>query len=614
MKSAQFLAQLTAGLVIGILIGLAFSVTNQNASYLSYAMYKTLAGSVATVLDKSVLLFVCLFVGFYVLGSVRRLLSGFLGVAFSIVAGAGLVYGFLYTSHLLQAPFGWGTTTPWEIVDRSLYRTAWISFGLTIASVVFSVLLIELLARVYARHSDQVEADVSRFGAQSVLCSRYLMATLLAIVVIPNVGFGLFSALNRYQAKSRPNIIWIMCDSLRADHLGCYGYTRSTSPNIDRFSRGSTLYSRAVSQASLTRLSVPSFLTSIYPQSRNDRVCLADVLADHGYYTTAIVGNAQLTVEGTPYNIMRKFESWNGGPATLDVSSPAILSAALKELQTKRDKPIFMFLLFMDTHAPYRRHADYKFWQSGDSGYPSVINVDDLKPTTKKSYTSGYLGYLQSLYDSGIAFTDAHVGRLFDEMKKRGMYDNSLIVFIGDHGEEFGEHQVFFHGNDLYDHAINVPLIVKTPGQSESRRIGGVFPLIDLYPSVLQTIGIRPANRLEGRAQEFRSCAAIRDTYVFSVLNIDEAINYRSVESRGTKLIYNFATKQKELYDLRSDPGEKRNLALEQPALVASLFDTLMEKERVVTRGHAGLVAERQNTANMSQADKDKLKSLGYLQ
>ena len=392
------------------------------------------------------------------------------------------MYGFLYISVFLRVPFAWGTANPWDVINPAAYKAAWVSLGLRSTSVVFSLLIIELLARSVDKQSDQTAVGTSQSVMNRVLHSRYLTASLFIILLVPNVAYGFFSVLNRYQARSRPNIIWIMCDSLRADHLGCYGYGRNTSPNIDRLASASNLYSRAVSQASLTRLSVPSFLSGIYPQSNSDRISIAQVLADRGYCTSAIMGNAQFTVPGLPNTVLYTFEHRDSSSSLKPISSPLILSAAMKELEQKRDKPIFMFLLFMDTHAPYRRHAGYEFWDKRDSGHPSVITPDDLLPTTKKKYTEDYLGYLRSLYDSGIGYTDAHIGRLFDELKKLGMYDNSLIIFVGDHGEEFGEHKMFFHGNNLYDHAINVPLIVKEPGQNRSHRIGGVFPLIDLYP------------------------------------------------------------------------------------------------------------------------------------
>ena len=185
---------------------------------------------------------------------------------------------------------------------------------------------------------------------------------MLLVLLLPDLAYCMLWAWSRITVTSKPNIIWIMCDSVRADHLGSYGYFRNTSPNMDRLAKQGTLYTRAISQAPLTRISVPSFLTSMYPQSRKQRIPLPQLLADRGYDTAAVVANPECEGLGTgAMSVMREFQMLDNGPCDDAISSGTVVKSALKWLDKKRGRPVFLFVLFMDTHTPYRRHPGYVF-------------------------------------------------------------------------------------------------------------------------------------------------------------------------------------------------------------------------------------------------------------
>ena len=223
---------------------------------------------------------------------------------------------------------------------------------------------------------------------------------------------------------------------------------------------------------------------------------------------------------------------------------------------------------------------------------------------------------MRLLYDSGIAYTDAHIGQLLESLKKSGMYDKSLIMVMADHGEEFAEHGNFFHGNNLYDDVLHVPLVVKMPNQREGKRVGGIFPLIDLYPSIARLAGVKASEkRIQGREEDLSGAVRPRDNYVFSTLNTGPELNQRSAEYKGMRFVYDFATHKKELYDLKTDPIEQKNLVSERPKESDTFYRDLMSEERAIAGSYAGKYTSREERMeNMTKGLRDKLKTLGYAQ
>jgi arylsulfatase len=411
-----------------------------------------------------------------------------------------------------------------------------------------------------------------------------------------------------------PNVIFIMVDTLRADHLHCYGYTRQTSPNIDKFAAESTRYMRAISQAPMTKMSVPSFLSSEYPQDRGNafETSLVQAFRSNGYVTGAVISNLEAAraygVKDLPWDF------WDEKLTMNDVTSPQVTSKSLDWISKQSSKPghpFFLFALYMDPHTPYIRHAGHIFDPEYNGKYRDRIDIPEAAILKEKPPCS--VEHFKATYDSEIAFTDEHIGKLIDELKKRGLYDNTLIVFLADHGEEFSDHGDFFHAKTLYSEVLSVPLVIKLPNQHEGRTVGGIFSLIDLAPSILNNLGIDPAClRPQGSVVDLKSAAPLKDKYIYSacVPTLRSVQNAQYSMIRGCSPIIS-AKDTAELYDLRNDPHELHNIAKAKPNVSSSMSQLLLKQELFVEKSIRK--ASKTEKIPVTDLEKTRLKSLGYL-
>jgi arylsulfatase A-like enzyme len=455
--------------------------------------------------------------------------------------------------------------------------------------------------------------------------SRNHVAVIMLIIVLSlNLTAAIFSINAAATVRNKPNIIFVMFDTCRADQLGCYGYSVDTSPNIDKFAKGAMRFDRPVSQATITTCSVGSFMTSRYPQNiilqnANDipgvpenLPTLAGVLRDKGYSTSAVISN-MLAQEKLGF--AQGFDYFNEEMMRRVVTSPGVLSVGLKRLAQVKDKPFFMFLLFVDPHTPYVKHDEYNFYPDYKGKLGERVNItDDSADVAAKTFSSDDIKYLRALYNGEIKFTDRHFGMLMEELKKRGLYDNTMIVFLGDHGEEFMEHGRLLHGHAVYEETTRVPLIVKLPGQTSGSVVGGVFPLIDLFPSILKYIGADPSLiRPQGRAVDFNGLTQSPEDRVFTAEDAKFGKLW-AVQDNKYKLIWNTTTDDTKLFDMQQDRGEKTNIAKNEPDVLRSLLDAAREKEGQVgwNSGNGGKMGLSPRV--FSDEDRHRLRSLGYAQ
>ena len=447
-------------------------------------------------------------------------------------------------------------------------------------------------------------------------------------------------------AAGRPNVIFIMADTLRADHVGCYGYDLPTTPNIDRFARESTRFEHAVAQSSWTVWSVGSLMASRYPESLFPRwidrsqtlpfagyfpqlfyPVLAEVLRDKGYATHAVISNPYL--KGHPTNT-QGYDGYDDSPLAIPLSSPsspAVTEAALKRLQAIEERKFFLYLLYMDPHSPYLQHPEFSFGGSAqDAARDALAAVKD--PAQRQSRRD-----MLRAYDSDIALTDHYIGQFLDTLKQQGLYDDALIVFFSDHGEEFLEHGRFGHLETVYEEVIQVPLIIKFPQQRQGRVVRGTFALIDLYPSVLKYLHIdASALALQGQAFDLPTLLRCpeRPLYAATVEGVqgvrDGARKYiRTLDAAQLEkqmragVAADLPIRRLETYDLTADPLEQTNLLPEFPALAAPLAALLQGHDDDVHFSETNALARgwpfRQASTDR-QVDADlikQLRSLGYL-
>lgn len=305
-----------------------------------------------------------------------------------------------------------------------------------------------------------------------------------------------------------PNVILVCIDTLRADHLGCYGHTRATSPYLDALAARSTLFEDASAAACWTKPSVPSFLTGTYPNQHGvyegsargiegastdvlpeGATTLAEVFREHGYGTGAVVMNAQLK-RGNGFE--QGFEDY------LDQAGDArsIRWQALDWIDGQSgEQPFFLYLHFLDAHWPYDVPEDHASlfasavetarFRGGDSrALRDAINDGEM-PFDARDRAA-----LEALYDGAIRHVDDELARLAQALARRGLDENTVICVISDHGEEFGEHEKIGHGHGLYENLLAVPWILHVPGR-EPGRVATPVSLVDLFPTLLGAAHLR---------------------------------------------------------------------------------------------------------------------------
>src|SRR5580765_6673467 len=398
--------------------------------------------------------------------------------------------------------------------------------------------------------------------------------------------------------KSVPNVVLITIDTLRADHLGCYGYKQIKTPNIDGLAADSSRFERAYTVVPVTLPSHTAMLTGTYPMlsgmhdfSANklspQQVTMATVLKQAGYVTGAVVASAVLD---SRFGLNQGFDFYYDHfdfsrleESNLDeMERPGNLVAdqALNWLGKNSQKKFFLWMHLYDPHYPYRPPEPYA-----------------------REYAS-------QPYDGEIAFADEQVGRLLRFLKDKGLYQNTVIVLSGDHGEGLGEHGEKTHGFFIYNATMHVPLIIHLPGKSATQTVADPVSLVDLMPTILAATGLDIPSQVQGRSllSALRREKIDPDRTLYGETFLPR-LHFNWSELRGAENAkYHFIDAPRpELYDLTKDPSELRNLFPEKKAVGEEMRSKL-----------AGLIREysaRKELAEKTGLDPalmERLKSLGY--
>jgi arylsulfatase A-like enzyme len=420
--------------------------------------------------------------------------------------------------------------------------------------------------------------------------------------------------------KSMPNIVLMGIDSLRADHMSSYGYPRLTTPHIDRFAQGGTLFERTYSAHIPTTSAYASMLTgmdcfgtqvvalrhkgSLRPEVKT----LAEILRDFGYNTTCVGFTGNPSSRGfDKYLDYQAWGSWDEGRLP---KAQSLNEVALPELDrlVGEDKPFFLFLRHMDPHAPYLPPAPFeRMFYHGDETDPNNKSMEPVfafKPfadflkswmppgTTDKDYVIAQ-------YDGEIAYMDACIASIFTALEAHGIMDETIVVINGDHGETLYEHDCYFDHHGMYDNVLHVPLIIRYPGKIPAgRRVSGYNQHKDLVPTLMDLMDISEGDiqwpsdkRFDGRSllPMIRGEVASHESEFY----ITECTWMRKHGWRTPQwklmiaLEPDFHFKPEiELYNLVEDPEENHNLAQQEPQLVAELrrrMDAFIAKREAET-------------------------------
>lgn len=445
-----------------------------------------------------------------------------------------------------------------------------------------------------------------------VLFVPYFFSILLSFVVL------FFSSCRN---EKRPvNVVLIVVDTLRADHLGCYGYTRSTTPHIDRLAAESVLFKNAYSLSPWTTPSVASLFTSQYPSVLGYRVypieldetfrTLAEIFKRNGCITGGIISNVFLSAK---LGFGQGFDTYDE-EASLGIegiSSPAVTEKAISFLKKNRNDNFFLYLHYNDPHYNYHLHQNYDYdpeYRGQLFGGQSIHEIREALPGLGEED----IAYINALYDSEISFTDEHVGLLLQTLKELDLYDKTMIVFTADHGEEFAEREDPWigHAIKVYQEMIRVPLLIKKPGNETLLTVEDNVGLIDVAPTLVKSLKLKARRDFEGIAINLEKGVRPKKTYIVSE-TLREA-NKHSVIFKGWKYIFDQEKNKKEFYDLEGDPGELNNLAKKMRDKTREYEQMLYDWSNSTFEKRNRLRSESR-IPEFSEEQIEILKSLGYI-
>lgn len=437
------------------------------------------------------------------------------------------------------------------------------------------------------------------------------------------------------QQPTVPRVLLLSIDTLRPDALSSFGGREIRTPHLDALAGDSLSFTRAYSSASWTLPAMASVMTGVSPRvhgalhtrSRVPDVLptLAETLRRAGYRTSAFVSS---TVLGPPANLTQGFDEYHPYPGPwlgrslgatalrsrlsrfrLDEAPPPALTEDVTDwLRAQREAPFFLWVHFFDPHAPYgppRRYLKDLQGRTRFEGWDEdAIRAGTWVPTPAERER------IHQLYLGEVRWVDDAVGRFLGELKRRNLYDDTLIVLVSDHGEEFWEHDSYGHGHTLYDELLHVPLLVKLPRSIRTGRIATPVSTAGIFSTVLEAcaLPIPPGYPATGSLLQ---PAGDRPLHALGLNRFEDR---QSVRFGGFKYIRWTTSGREELYDLQHDPGEKENLAASAPSDLAEGRRLLENFEAEGRKARQLLRLTDGETTELDAHTLERLRSLGYAQ
>jgi arylsulfatase A-like enzyme len=420
------------------------------------------------------------------------------------------------------------------------------------------------------------------------------------------------------------NVILISLDTLRADHVGCYGYSRPTTPVIDELAARGVVFERAIANSPWTLPSHASMLTGFRPRHHGVRSpekalpegfqTLATELLANGSQTMAIVNSFYLSHRfGLHRGFLqfKKFQTKSKGDRVRSGADQVDL--AMKWITQNGEKPFFLFLHNYDVHSDYDPSPEfaemfvrpYSGSANGTTHYLRKVRRGNA------NLDADGVQHVVDLYDAGIREIDHELGRLFEFLGNTGLLSRTLVIVTSDHGEEFLEHGGVLHGRTMYREVLEVPLIIAGPGVPEGRRVGQLVQLTDIFATVLELMGVEDAPSTDGTslvAAWTKDSDTTSDRHAYAEADYKRKIGDDTLEmirSERFKLIFERPTKAMWLYHLAVDPGEQVDVAAENNEVAEDFLDDL---QRLFESGLSGVALPE-----LTPAETEALRALGYV-
>jgi arylsulfatase A-like enzyme len=598
---------------------------------------------------------------------VLALLVNGAGEAPAIQTGAGCVFLLLVGLDLRAKRFGW-LTHAWIV------SVAWLGIGY--ASAILRIGMASQLGKRTDLAAAALAAAILLLAAAAMLAGRrwrhYSPAlrfascgaalVLLAVSAVLSLPVGrVVSAQSPaiHGAPGRPNLVLIVMDTVRADHLSLYGYARDTTPRLKELAADSVAYTNAFSASDITLTSHASIFTGMYPSWHGaysqppgapygrelsaQTPTLAELLRREGYETLGVAANLYLRAD---FGLERGFDAFRiprpvpllpGEDRTLlryplrralslvadtsqfdrlftfgqDVNRE--LFAAL-DRRARPNAPFFAFVNYMDAHFPYVPPAPYDRLFPGKRAEATqeTLGREIAWIARGRGATSAYREHCESQYDGGIAYMDAQIGQVVDRLKRHGVYEQTMIVVTSDHGEAFGEKHRTGHANSPYQNLLHTVLLVKYPGAARRGVETAPVSLIDIAPTALTALGVAAPAAMQGVALGNGAPAPRRifaETFANPVAHSpdcpDGCVTKVLVEW-PLKFVDNRTNGRSELFDLALDPGETHNL-----------FATQRERAAVIggrlAAWTAWLPAQAVEVKRVNPAIENTLRGNGYV-
>ena len=465
----------------------------------------------------------------------------------------------------------------------------------------------------------------------------FTILVMLVITVVP----GILKVASSYVIRSglqteQPwNVILIGIDTLRADHTTLIEPSaegRDLTPNLRKLAGRGTVFENAISQAPWTMPAFASILTGKYPhehgaisllgQLRDKELVLSEIMREAGFRTGAVVSHVFVNAK---HGFDQGFDYFNEDYdlGHVAITSEGVTDEAIKFLGKNVNRQFLLFLHYFDPHYEYRQHQQ---WSFADSYFgwlrQEPLEIKNLR-MKRHLMESADIKYLTDLYDEEIAYTDKQIGRLLDYINKQGLDQNTMIVVVADHGEEFMERGWIGHSITLYEEQIKVPLLIVLPGNNVKNSVSRqVVETRTVFSTILDCLGLpnglaKPPSSLQALLQntESETTSQANSTNAYSSVWLPDApassgkrVKISALRSDRWKLIIDHIRQREFLYDLKNDPLEKTNMALSEEEIIQDMREKLEAWLEIMLKQ-----AIDRPYPVINQEEINKLKSIGYL-
>jgi arylsulfatase A-like enzyme len=460
---------------------------------------------------------------------------------------------------------------------------------------------------------------------------RRALSVACAVTIIACTGTPTSDA-----PQQPPNIVLVSIDSLRADHLGAYGYEKPTSPFIDRLAKEGIAFESAISSTSWTLPAHAALFTgladsahsTLTPKSRlsDDYETLAEILGEHGYTTLALYSGPFLHpdfgldqgfdryIDCTSLDLESRDPRKSHAASHRDITNPVLLSKARDEFDALGPEPYFLFLHMWDVH--YDLIPPKKYRGMFDKSYSGSFDGRDFRhePGFKVGMDKADFAHVLALYDAEIRYTDDTLAKILGLLEQVGKLENTMIVITSDHGDEFLEHGGKGHRHSLFQEVIHIPLVFWMPGRVSEARIAVPVSITDIAPTLLDLAGARPIRHVMGRSLlPALTGAELSPRPVLSELVAPpRAPNMSAVLQGSGKLIVDHTRNTATYYDLSIDPDELVPLPAAESREAAALLEQMIELKKrslLIAAAHSGTPA-----IDLPDGTRERLEILGYLE